>query len=251
MKLLRIFATFALSAAGLYFSPAAANAASPVVPLAIPGLKKIDYKADPVMTEYAKQAGSQAVGEWMTDFIGKKFAAKRYVLLPLAGDVDDGYFTLLARNEFTNHAAGTDYSLYTRDDDESKALIAEIRRGDQEGDTMETTTVQKFGRIQGVQGIIRGRIAGVFIGASPSPGGIRMADDQQMLQIRIVMQAFEVETGRQLWGAEKMATVLLPDDSMMIPGTKRQWVMYGAAGLLVLIVLIVFLRSMKSAHRPR
>src|SRR5882724_541704 len=97
MKLLRIFATFALSAAGLYFSPAAANAASPVVPLAIPGLKKIDYKADPVMTEYAKQAGSQAVGEWMTDFIGKKFAAKRYVLLPLAGDVDDGYFTLLAR----------------------------------------------------------------------------------------------------------------------------------------------------------
>src|SRR2546429_430172 len=92
--------------------------------------------------------------------------------------------------------AGLALNFTVADVDRTKSLIAEIRKGEQEGDDMHASTALKFGRVQGVQGIIHARIDGVFVGSSPSPGGIRMADDQQVLQVRILLQAFEAETGR-------------------------------------------------------
>jgi hypothetical protein len=78
-----------------------------------------------------------------------------------------------------------------------------------------------------------------------------MADDAKVLQVRIVLQAFEVETGRLLWGSEKIAAVQLPDEGLVVPGTKRQWVLYGAAGLGGLIVLLLIFRALGAANRPR
>jgi len=243
---------FSLAAGSLFGAEGATPPpAVPALPIATPGLKRIDYLADPSLLEYAKQAGSQAIEMWMTEFSAKQFSAKRYAVLPLGADVDDSYFTLQARNEFTRQTAGTDYTLYTRDDPEWKALLAEVRRGDQEGDTMQPETIQKFGRIQGVQALIRGRVAGVYLGDAPSRSGVRMEDDPKILQVRIVLQAFEVETGRLLWGSEKTAALLLADDGLVVPGTKRQWILYGAVGLGGLIVLMILARALKSANRPR
>lgn len=233
----------------------ATPSAAPVVaqPSAIPGLKPIDYKADPQITEYAKQAGSIAIAEWISEFFGKPVDAKRFAVLPLANDLDDGYFTLQARNEFANRALGTEFSLYTRDDPEWAALLSEIRRGDQEGDTMDQATIQKFGRVQGVQGIIRGRVTGVFLGDLPSSNavGLRLADDAKVLQVRIALQAFEVETGRQLWGTEKVAAVGIPGETLEVNVTRAELVGYAGGALLLIVVLFLILRAMKSAGRPR
>ena len=252
MKILHLSVILLLGAETVWAqAPAKAAPAAPA-PALMPAMKPVDWKADPMMTEYAKQAGSRALADWMADFLARKISAKSFALLPLGSDLDDGYFTLQARNEFASRASGTDYSLYTRDDAEWKSLLQEIRVGDQEGDTMDPATIQKFGRIQGVQGIIRGRISGVYTGmAGPGTGGVRMADDAKVLQVRIIMQAFEVETGRLLWGSEKIAAVSLPDDSLVVPGTKRQWILYGAGGIGAILILFVLARMLKSANSPR
>jgi hypothetical protein len=252
MKTLRFSFLFLLGAVTVWAqAPAKAAPAAPA-PALTPAMKPVDWKADPVMTEYAKQAGSRALADWMAEFLSKKFSAKSFALLPLGSDLDDYYFTLQARNEFAGRAAGTDFSLFTRDDDEWKSLLKEIRIGDQEGDTMATATIQKFGRIQGVQGIIRGRISGVYTGmANTGAGGVHMEDDAKVLQVRVILQAFEVETGRLLWGGEKIAAVSLPDESLVVPGTKRQWILYGAAAIGAILVLFIVLRMLKSANSPR
>lgn len=254
MKILRLLPLLLLSTAAMVGqapTPKPAAAPAPAAPVVTPALTPVDWKSDPAMTEFAKQAGSSAIAQWMAEFLAKSLPAKRYALLPLGADLDDGYFTLQARNEFANRALGTDYTLFTRDDAEWKSLLAEVRKGDQEGDTMDAATIQKFGRVQGVQGIIRGRVSGVYLGPSSSPGGVHMADDAKTLQVRIVMQAFEIETGRLLWGAEKIAAVQLPDESLVVPGTKRQWILYGAAGFAGLVILIVIFRALGTANRPR
>lgn len=253
MKSLSLVILLALSSSLAAFGQAKApgKTATPVAtPAVTPAMKPINWKADPAMTEYAKQAGSIAIADWMETFLAKPLPAKRYVILPMASDVDDGYFTLQTRNEFASRALGTEFSLYTRDEPEMKVLIDEIRRGDEEGDTMDPETIQQFGRFQGVQGVIRGRVSGVYVG-SANANGIRMADDAQLMQVRILLQAFEVETGRLLWGTEKVASVMLPDDSLVIPGTKRQWILYGAIGLAVIFLLAFILRGLKAANRPR
>lgn len=263
MKIIRfVLAAVALGATTLSLSaqtaakPATApatTAAKPApAPAITPAMKPVNWKADPVMTEFAKQAGNIAVEEWVTEFLGRQFPAKRYAVFPVGSDLDDGYFTLQVRNQFASRALGTDYSLYTREDPEWQAIVEkEMKMGfDREG-MMQEDTIQKWGRENGVQGAIRGRITGVFIGAAANGSGVRMADDAQVLQVRIVLQAFEVETGRLLWGAEKIGVVQLPDDSLVVPGTKRQWILYGAAGFAGLILLMMILRALKSSNRPR
>ncbi len=243
----------ALAGAVSLAAQSATTPAPAAPPVAVtPALKPVDWKADPTMTEYAKQAGTLAIQEWVQEFLGKQFDAKRYAIFPVGSDLDDGYFTLQIRNLFASGALGSDYSLYTREDPAWDAIVEkEMRMGfDREG-MMDEETIARWGRENGVQGAIRGRISGVFLGQGPGTGGIRMADDARILQVRVLLQVFEIETGRLLWGAERVAAVQLPDESLIIPGTKRQWILYGGAGLLGLIVIIFILRALKSANRPR
>ncbi|MDI1337979.1 MAG: hypothetical protein PSU94_17495 [Lacunisphaera sp.] len=257
MKIFRLL-LISLAGAGVLAAqtatPASATAPAVVVPSvdASPAFKPIDWKADPTMTEYARQAGSRAIAEWVGDFVTKTFPSKRYAVFPLGADLDDHYFTTQVKTEFANRALGTEYSLYTREDPEwDKIVENEIKLGDQVGDTMQKGTIQEWGRQNGVQGGIRGRITGVYVGAAPSKNAVRMADDAKMLQVRISLQAYEIETGRLLWGAEKVAAVMLPDDSLVVPGTKRQWILYGVAGFAGLVVLLLIFRALGAANRPR
>jgi len=236
-----------------------AQAAQPatVVPAAqpvavTPAMKPVAWKADPTMTEYAKQAGTLAIEQWVSEFLGKEFAAKRYAIFPVGSDLDDGYFTLQIRNIFSSAALGSEYSLYTREDPEWAFIVEkEMRMGfDREG-MMDEETIARWGRENGVQGAIRGRISGVFLGQGSGTGGLRMADDAQILQVRVLLQAFEIETGRLLWGAERFAAVQLPDESLIIPGTKRQWILYGAGAIGLLLILFIVHRMFLASSRPR
>jgi hypothetical protein len=255
MKIIRFALTAAaLTAAALTLPAQTAGKAAPVpvAPPITPAMKPVDWKADPVMTEYAKQAGNLAIEQWIAEFLAKQFPAKRFAVFPVGSDLDDGYFTLQVRNQFASRALGTEYSLYTRDDPEWQSIVEkEMKMGFEREGMMQEETVQKWGRENGVQGAIRGRITGVFLGAAPSTGGVRMADDAQVLQVRVALQAFEMETGRLLWGGEKIGAVQLPDESLVVPGTKRQWILYGAAGFGGLVLLMLIMRGLKSSNRPR
>jgi len=258
MKLSRLLLCFlplvAVLSAQQSAAPAAAKAVSVPTVDASPAFKAIDWKADPTMTEYAKQAGSRAIADWAADFLSKNLPAKRFAVMRLGSDLDDGYFTSQARNEISSRALGTDYSLYTREDPEWDRIVdAEMKRGDQTGDMMEKSSIQQWGRQTGVQGVIRGRITGVYVGPAKATNaaGVRLADDAKQLQVRIAMQVFEVETGRLLWGGERVAAVMLPGGEIEVGLTRLQLIKYAAYALGGLVALFIVFRLVGAAGRPR
>ncbi len=216
----------------------------------------IPFPTDTVDAEYARRAGVAAVQQWVRDFLQRQpEKARSFAVLPLGRDIDGGYFTDQVRNAFAEQAAGTDYALYTRDDATWNALLSEIRRGDQFGDTMDPSTIQQFGRVQGVEGIIVGKVAGIYSGtANKGVGGgiVKIEGDGKVIQLRISLQAYEVETGRLLWGAERVGSAIMPMEELVI---KRDWiikgVLWGAVGLFAIFVLWILLGRLKSASRPR
>lgn len=204
-------------------------------------------------SDLVKEAGNRAIGACLDDFVRQpQITLKRFAVLPLETDLEGGYFTAQLRNQFTTKAGAKGCELYTRMDSEWNALLGEIAWGQNYGDTMDPATVQKFGRIQGVQGLILARVSGLD----------RYGKDD--VKLRFIIQVFEVETGRLLWGEEKIAygrqtgnwmTDLVPEDRSML----LKYVLYGVGGLVGVIVLIVVggaitrsVRSaLKDAARPR
>ena len=194
--------------------------------------------------EMVKDAGNKAITVLLTELLNRNDMPKRFAILPMQHDVDGDYFTLQLRNQFTTIGGANGYELYTRMDDEWKSLLNEIKWGQQFGDTMDPATVQKFGRIQGVQGIITGRIVSVS------------KDDKGSVHVRITAQAFEVETGRLLWGKEKIGTVDLPPTPTPTPPPPApvDWIKISAfilGAFAILIIVIGLLRAMGRASRPR
>ena len=211
---------------------------------------------DSQQLEYARQAGSAALESWVAEFLRPELPAKRFAVLPLRRDLDGDYLTLQLRNVLAGRVASTGGSVCTRDDETWKSLLAELRRSDQMGDTMDAATLQKLGRIEGVQCIVLGRVTGIHA-VSEKIGGdaIQLTGERRAVQVRVLLQAYEVETGRLLWGAEKSGMALLPDDALVLPGTRRQWMVYGTIGLLAVVLLsglsLLIFMCFKRLHRPR
>lgn len=216
----------------------------------------IEYPTDTADVEAVRRAGTEAVDALVGDFIHQQPGSGRFAVMPLLRDIDSGYFTLQLRSELTNQGRASGIQVITRDEGIEKQFIAEIRRGDQIGDTMDPATIQKFGRMQGVSGIIVGRITGIFEKKDATDdAAVRLSDYRRSIQVRISIQAFEVETGRQLWGGERIGTVTLADEGIVLPGSRREWLIYGGGGLIALLLVLFFLRTvfkqLKSANRPR
>ena len=140
--------------------------------------------------EVVRDAGGKAIKTLLGEFVAQKdITAKRFAVLPLTVDLDGSYFTDQVRDQFTALGKPAGFELYTRMDDDWNQLLEEIAMGQRVGDTMDAATIQKFGRIQGVQGIITGKVVSVT----------KVGDDTK---VRVSLRAFQVETGRQLWGNE-------------------------------------------------
>ena len=193
--------------------------------------------------EKVKDAGNAALEDLLGAMLAKSDLPKKFAILPLERDVDGDYFTMQMRNYFTNLGRQNGYELFTRSDGQWNQILEEIKWGDQRGDTMDASTVQKFGRIQGVQGLIMGRISSISKNEKGEP------------VVRVTMQAFEVETGKQIWGNETKGladkTKASTDPTALIlakiPGG---WLTVGGI-LIFLILLSVILKSFARAARPR
>jgi hypothetical protein len=110
---------------------------------------------------------------------------------------------------------------------------------------MDPATIQKFGRITGVQGIIFSRLD-VTTG------------DLGAITVRVNMQAYEVETGRALWGAEKKAVqaakitpkTAIQEAKDVVEGSRPYWKII-AYSLLGLLIFLWLLAKVRRASRPR
>ncbi len=192
MKKALFLLLFSLLAGGFPQGAQRAHAAAPTVSAPI----QLPAGVDP---ELVKEAGNKAVKDLLTRLLGPGEAGsqpspalgrvRRFAVLPLETDVDANYFTNQVRDQFAvlGHAAG--FELYTRMDDEWNKILEEIGFGQKFEDTMDAVSVQKFGRIAGVQGLVMGRVVSVTKEGSDA-------------KVRFVLRAFEVETGRLLWGGE-------------------------------------------------
>jgi hypothetical protein len=213
----------------------------------------IPFPTDTKDAEYARTAGVQAIRQWVIDFQGRGSGPKRFAVLPLDRDIDGHYFTEQVRNQMAEQGAFTGYSLITREEGTQNALLDEIRMGDQFGDTMDAATIQKFGRMQGVEGIIVGRISGISVGAqTTATGPLKIEGEGKVIQVRVSLQAYAVETGQLLWGGERVGAVLMPADEYVI---KRDWIVKGGIWvvgvLFATFALWVLLGRLKSSNRPR
>lgn len=194
--------------------------------------------------DLAKEAGNKAIKALLTDFFQRRdIQIRRFAILPMQQDMEGGYFTEQFRNLFSTQGGNNGFELYTRMDDEWNMLLKEIAWGQSYADTMDPSTVQKFGRIQGVQGLIIPRINGVT----------KYGDND--VKVRFSMQAFEVETGKLMWGEEKIAYGKRSNVEggfwSSWDSDKTKWTIVGVVGVIVLLILMRVIGAMRGAARPR
>lgn len=200
----------------------------------------VPEESDP---DLVKEAGNKAIKALLADFLRQHdVPMKRFAILPLQQDVDGGYFTNQLRNFFSTQGSSNGYELYTRMDDEFTMLLNEIAWGQSYGDTMDPGTVQKFGRLQGVQGLITGRISGLS------------KYDSNDVKVRFTMQVFEVETGKLVWGEEKVAYGKRNDIGgfwSYWDNQKTKWAVAIVCGLILLAIVVRVIKTIGAAARPR
>jgi hypothetical protein len=198
-------------------------------------------------TEKIKDLANEAIGQLVDEFAVQSatFQSKRFAILPLKRDLDDGYLTLQLQNHFTTAGAKANLELYTRDNSTLNSLLSEIQWGQDFGDTMKTETIQKFGNITGVQAIVFSR----FDVTTGKDGA---------LTVRVNMQAFEVETGRTLWGAEKkaeQAAKITPktaiEEAQEAVNSSRPYWKALIIGIAALLLVLWLLAKVRRASRPR
>lgn len=213
----------------------------------------VSYKPQPIVLpadtdlEKVKDLANQAVTQLVDDFMTQtaNLSAKRFAVLPLKKDIDYGYVTLQLQNHLSAAGGKAGLELYTRENEVLNSLLSEIQWGQDFGDTMESTTIQKFGRVNGVQGIIFSRV-------DVTPG------EQGALIVRVNMQASEVETGRTLWGGEKkteQAAKITPptalEEAQKTVEASRPYWKKAAIGFAALIVLFWIIAKVRRASQPR
>jgi hypothetical protein len=147
-------------------------------------------------------------------------------------------------NQIPTYRAFANLSVVVDDIDDVHKLFWKTYENGEPFGIVNRKNIQKFGRIQGVQGIITGKVVSVT----------RSGEDTK---VRVSLRAFEVETGRQLWGNEATETTHHNRTTMEqvkqfaeSPQAKR----YGWIALGVIVGLFVLFRIMKgfgAAARPR
>lgn len=181
---------------------------------------------DEVITEIANQLRRMNVEK-----------VKNVAVVPLRGDVND-YVTTALKSAVTK----TSYGLFTREDDVWKALLAEIEWGVRREDIMDARTVQRFGKIQGVDAIL----FGVVWDRSVNLWSIRG-------HVKVTVHLADVETGQILWSSEAVEgeSFIHWSDAIM-QFWRYPLLLIGAVVLLVVVLVIVrkTLKAIRHATRP-
>ena len=184
--------------------------------------------------ETLQRAVDAAVARVQADLGGTHVeGVENVAVVPLRGD-PDGYVTSTLKTAVTK----TSYHLAARDDAEWDTLLAEIEWGVRREDVMAAETVQKFGRIEGVDAILYGRLWD----RSVNMWSIRA-------HVKMSVHLAVVETGRIAWSSGPVEGEAFMHWSDAITQFWRfPLLLLGA--IVLLLVLLVILRMVKHAMRP-
>ncbi len=158
---------------------------------------------------------------------------KHVAVIPLRGDVD-GYATDVLQSTVTR----TKLALFTRSEATWNELLREIEWGVHREDTMNPETVQKFGRIEGVDAILYGRIWDRGVNLWSILGRVKMS-----------VHLAEVETGQIVWSSgpvEGFAYMHWSDAAVHF----WRYPLLLLAVLLMLMILALVVRRLRKAYRP-
>lgn len=160
-------AAFCVLVACVAFLPAAEASAG--------GDETVQRAADEAIAQLAEQLNAAELSD-----------IRNVAVLPLAGD-GDGYITTGLRSAVT----GTDLKLITRESETWEMLLDEFEQWSaRRQDVMDPETVQEFGKIQGVDAILYGRV---------------WDNDVNMWSIRghvkVTAHLADVETGQVAWSS--------------------------------------------------
>jgi hypothetical protein len=212
-----------------------------------------------VPPDLVKDAAGRVIQELVDGFLTSPpvisaRSVRRYAVLPLTGDLDGGYLAEQLRGHFIRQGTADGFELYlSRSGPEWEALLGEIEWGQTAGEgALDPATVQRFGRLQGVQGLL----APKWVSVTVTP--------ENQLRVRMTLQAFVIETGRLLHGEERSTVVDLPAPDPLVRAQQRVeeveatlravpdhwWITAGSivGGLVLLVGLGAVVRR---AARPR
>jgi hypothetical protein len=184
-----------------------------------------------------KNTARTAIEEAVAKFVESQSVEqiKTYALFPVSRDIDDNYYTQVFSEAFTEAANKSGMELITSasSKDFNRLLEEFAATQDVEG-VIDEATKQKIDKVIDYQAILLPRID---LESSP--------DDTHALKASINVIYREVGKKRS-FGSEffKVPGALSPSD-MMRSGL---WI---AGGLLALILLVLFLRAIRRAARPR
>ncbi|MFA6717315.1 MAG: hypothetical protein WC082_14735 [Victivallales bacterium] len=99
---------------------------------------------------------------------------------------DKAYYSSLFRSALAKSSGR--FSFYTRDEKLWDRLVQEIEFGERREDIMRRESIQKFGRVEGVQALMYGKVLEAKV------------DNNGNAEFRVSLLLAEVETGRFIWG---------------------------------------------------
>jgi hypothetical protein len=209
-----------------------AGAITIVVLLTLAALGTRPAQADDAeMLQRAADAALQPVG---ADLGGRRFEnIKSIAVIPLRGD-SDGYVTEHVRDLITQ----TPYALFTREDQVWNELLREIEWGVRREDVMNPETVQKFGKIEGVDAILYGTIW---------DNSINLWSIRGHTKVSLVLA--DVETGQELWRSGPLAgeAFIHWSDALM---QFWRFPLLVLVAFVVLGIILLGLRKLRKAYKP-
>lgn len=165
--------------------------------------------------------------------------AKNVAVLPLGNDYDvvseceGGYGTDGLKSAVT----GTRLKVFVRCDEEWKRLLEEIKLGIEKGDVMNPETIKKFGKFEGVDMILAGRVW-------DHPLDMRDTRGRARLSVHLA----KVETGQVVWSSGPVEGTYVSDAAV----ATQYWrfLVVPACVVAGVITLVIVVRMIKRAARP-
>lgn len=190
---------------------------------AVDGFAEGSYTLDRAVEEAVSQAQSSLAKASLP-------GVEQIAIAPLWDD-DDLYVTDLLKTK----GSSIGYKIFVRDDREWKQLLDEIKWGTLREDIMSEETIQKFGRIEGVDAILYGTVRERKTVIGPLYG-----------RVRLNLHLSVVETGEQVWGDSVEGSAWISWTDLVDYLGKK--ILYGIAAVIVFLFLMMMIRR---ATRPR
>jgi hypothetical protein len=181
-----------------------------------------------------QKATDAAVAQALASLSSTNFPGVQHVaVVPLRGDAD-GYLTSGVKSGVTRGP----YKLFAREDQEWNTLLGEIEWGARREDIMDPATVQKFGRIQGVDANLYGQLWDRNVNLWSIRG-----------RAKVSLNLADVETGQILWSSGPVEGEAYMHWSDALTSFWR-YPMFLTGVLVLLVILLVIWRIIRRATRP-